>query len=152
MNVQNEHRCVIRFVHLIGAMAVLGAMLTLTGCTTVALDKDGRSPVTEVTTQAEFNRAVLIADRPVLVIFHSLHCPFCKLAMGLQLPGWVDDYRGKVDFVTVEINQGPELRETYGVVGVPAYLFFKKGQIQKRITGYRPALFINGSFKALLKP
>ena len=114
MNTQNEHQHrptqEIQFWRMIGAVVLLGTMMALVGCTTVALDKDGRSPVTEVTTQAEFNRAVLVADRPVLVIFHSLHCPFCKLAMGLQLPGWVEDYRGKVDFVTVEIGQGPELR------------------------------------------
>ena len=89
--------------------------------------------VTEDTFQAE----VLDSSRPVLVDFSAVWCGPCKMLDPIikQLAG---EWDGKVKVVKIDADQNPNILMKYSVLGIPTLLFFKKGEIKERITGYMP--------------
>ena len=61
----------------------------------------------------------------------------CKL-LERVLAEMAGDYAGRVDFLTVDVDQSPGLAMQYGVMGVPTVILFRGGQPLERMTGYKP--------------
>ncbi|MBG0784208.1 MAG: thioredoxin [Anaerolineaceae bacterium] len=87
--------------------------------------------------QSDFEAKVLKAVRPVLVEFGAPWCGPCKI-MEPVLVEMSADFAGRVDFLTVDVDQSPELAMQYGVMGVPTVILFRDGQPLQRMTGYKP--------------
>jgi thioredoxin 1 len=87
--------------------------------------------------QSDFEAKVLKAARPVLVEFGAPWCGPCKMLepVLVEMSG---DFTGRVDFLTVDVDQSPELAMQYGVMGVPTVILFRDGQPLERMTGYKP--------------
>ena len=88
--------------------------------------------------EADFQRQVLRADKPVVVDFYKGGgCPPCKLLLPI-LDQLADEYRGRVLFTSYEIISpffevtSETLKARYDIFYIPTVILFVNGQEQKR--------------------
>jgi thioredoxin 1 len=79
---------------------------------------------------------VLKCELPVLVCFtakwsHSCY-PTCLLATEL-----IKEYKGRVEFIRVDIEESPGIAERYHVVPVPTILLFRNSRPMKKLLGFQ---------------
>ena len=86
----------------------------------------------------DFNDRVLASERPVMVDFWAEWCGPCK-AMTPVLEGLAEKFEGVVDFAKLNVDENPQVREQYGVRGIPTMILIRNGVIVARLTGARPA-------------
>jgi thioredoxin 1 len=65
------------------------------------------------------------------------------------LSAFASDYRGRVDFYQIDIDEEPEVTETYRVELVPTLLFFRKGQLVDMLSGLMPRKIISAKLESL---
>ena len=70
----------------------------------------------------------------VLVEFGAEWCGPCK-AMLPTLNRMATELQGKMDIVSVDIDQSPALAAKHGVMSVPTMMLFKEGKVVERIVG-----------------
>ncbi len=79
------------------------------------------------TTDTDFDKDVLQAEKPVLVDFWAEWCGPCR-----QLSPIVDELSGDkgddLKVVKVNIDENPETPANYGVRGIPTLILFKEGK------------------------
>lgn len=76
-------------------------------------------------------------DRPMIVDFSATWCPPCRQLKPI-FEKLAEDFRGRIDFVTIDVDQNPELAQAYGVTNIPMMVFINKdGQIQDTIVGFQ---------------
>ena len=92
---------------------------------------------------------VLQSDMPVLVDFGAPWCPPCR-AIAPTLGALARDYAGRLNIVTVNIDEAPGLAANYGVTGLPTLIFFMQGKEVKRMRGAAPKQILQQAFDALL--
>ncbi len=120
--------------------AVVAACFFLAGCA-----GKGSQNVTEVNEMkeqgAEMADGALISENglPMVVDFSATWCPPCQQLKPIfsQLK---DEYSGKVDFITVDVDSVPELAQKYDIHNIPALLFVSRdGKEMYRTIGFIPA-------------
>lgn len=82
---------------------------------------------------------VFEGKRPAVVDFYATWCGPCKMTAPI-LEKLAGEYKGKVDFYKIDIDQERELAETFGIQSIPTFLFipakgeptFQMGAMQKR--------------------
>jgi zinc protease len=87
----------------------------------------------ETVTDKTFGREVLAATRPVLVEFTSAQAP-----VNASLDA-VNALQGNVKIARVDVNQHPDLKDEYGVRGLPTLILFKHGKPLARRVGGTPS-------------
>ncbi|RME05110.1 MAG: thioredoxin [Planctomycetota bacterium] len=89
----------------------------------------------------EFKVEVLESSSPVLVDFYATYCEPCKRLLPI-VEELSKEYEGKVKIVKFNVENSPEIAGQYGIMGVPALLFFKGGEVVDRLIGFqsKPAL------------
>lgn len=87
--------------------------------------------------EASFQQEVLEADLPVLVDFSAEWCGPCKMVDPIvhQL---AEEWAGKVKVVKVDADESPNILMRYGIMGIPTLMFFVRGEVKERVTGYQP--------------
>lgn len=116
--------------------AIIGGMLAFSGASSRPNDEGnepGHAAVT-VEDEADFNRLVLQADRPVLVDFYSNSCPPCRRLAPI-VETLAEDYSGRALVYKVNVDHTPALAQRYGIRGIPAVLFFNGGEEEHRLVG-----------------
>lgn len=85
---------------------------------------------------SDFQDKVLGCPRAVLVDFWASWCPPCKM-MAPMVERLHDEYAGRTDILSINIDQNPQAAAEYGIQGVPTFITFAGGETVDRTTGAR---------------
>jgi len=89
-------------------------------------------------TTENFQAEVLGSDQPVLVDFWAGWCGPCR-AMAPSLDALAERFEGRATIGKVEIDEHPDVAETYGIRSIPTLVVFQKGEEVKRFVGVTSA-------------
>ena len=87
--------------------------------------------------QADFQKAVLDSQLPVVVEFGAEWCHPCKTLEPI-LKQLSVEWSGKASLVQIDVDQAQNLVQKYSIFSVPTILMFVKGQPVERLTGFQP--------------
>jgi thioredoxin 1 len=90
----------------------------------------------EITT-ANFEATVLKSDKPVLIDFWAEWCGPCRM-IGPIVEELSVEYAGKLVVGKVNVDNEPQISQTYGIRNIPTLLIFKNGQQVEKIVGAVP--------------
>jgi thioredoxin 1 len=85
-------------------------------------------------TQENFEQEVIKSQLPVVVDFWAPWCKPCQMIAPLT-EKLAEDYKGKVKFCKLDVEQNPQIATRYGVMSIPFLLFFKEGQPVDQVVG-----------------
>jgi thioredoxin 1 len=85
-------------------------------------------------TDNEFECKVLECGKPVVVDFWAQWCAPCK-QLDTVLQEMARDYRGKVSFFKVDVNENNQTANRFAVRSLPMLLFFNGGEIVDQAVG-----------------
>jgi thioredoxin 1 len=112
--------------------AVAGFCLFVTFNNPAAMNKS--SPNVRHITQGEFTNEVTRCSQPVVVDFYATWCEPCRVLAPL-LDRVADGYTNKIKFVKVNVDESPELAQSYQVQAIPVVMMFMDGKVADQITG-----------------
>jgi len=84
--------------------------------------------------EEDFQEKVLKADKPVVVDFWAEWCSPC-LKMEPIVEELSKEFKDKVDIYKLNVDESASKAAEYGVRGIPAYFFFKNGEVVDRVVG-----------------
>ncbi len=91
---------------------------------------------TNVTDQT-FQQEVLESDKPVLVDFWAEWCGPCH-AVSPVLERIAQEREDELKLVKVNIDDNPQVAQTYGIMSIPTMILFKDGEPAAATMGARP--------------
>jgi thioredoxin 1 len=92
--------------------------------------------MSKAVTDKTFKTEVLESGLPVLVDFWASWCPPCKMTEP-TVAELSEELEGKVKVYKINVDQNPQRRSEYNIMGVPTFILFKKGKELKRAVGAR---------------
>jgi thioredoxin 1 len=113
-----------------GAVA-LGCLLA--GCDNPAAMNRSSSNVKYVS-QDNFTNDVIHGSRPAVVDFYATWCPPCRV-LSRELDGLAGAYTNKINFFKVNVDEAPQLAQTFQTVELPFVLFLTNGAVADLIVG-----------------
>lgn len=98
-------------------------------------------------TDETFEAEVQEAGKPVLVDFWAEWCGPCK-TISPMLDEIAAEKAEELTILKLDVDGNPNSALQHGVMGIPALLLFKDGEVVERINGYLP----KSQFLARLEP
>lgn len=86
---------------------------------------------------ATFAAEVLQSPVPVLVDFWAPWCGPCRM-LTPTLEAAEREMQGRAKVVKINVDEQPGLAMQFGVQSIPTIIFFKDGQLKKRVVGVQP--------------
>lgn len=83
---------------------------------------------------ASWEKIVEKSKKPVMVMFYTLTCPYCK-QMEPHFEEYAKEFKEKVKFVRVNAADNPFVAERYSIMGTPTFKFFCNGHSIKELSG-----------------
>lgn len=93
--------------------------------------------MTLVVTDTTFEEEVLKSEIPVLVDFWAEWCGPCRM-IGPIVEELGKEYEGKLKVAKVDVQSNNNVASKYGIMSIPALLFFKNGEVVDQIVGAVP--------------
>jgi len=93
--------------------------------------------LTTAVTEQSFDQEVLQSDKPVIVDFWAEWCGPCH-AVSPVLDRIIQEHRGELRLVKVNIDEQPALSQRYGVQSIPTMILFKNGEPAAAALGAQP--------------
>jgi thioredoxin 1 len=88
-------------------------------------------------TDANFDKDVLGASKPVLVDFWAEWCGPCR-QIGPALEELSNEMGGKITIAKMNVDENQTTPQKYGVKGIPTLMIFKNGQVAATKIGALP--------------
>ncbi len=88
----------------------------------------------EITSTQQFEQEVLNSTNPVFVYFFSEWCGPCR-AVSPAVEELSGEYKDKVDFVKVDVDQNNELAQKYSIFSIPTLAIFANGKVIAQSAG-----------------
>lgn len=88
--------------------------------------------ITEVT-HKNFN-SILESGKPILLDFQAVWCAPCRM-MNPHIEALAKELDGNVTVAKIDVDKMPEVAQSYGVQGIPAFILLVDGSEVTRITG-----------------
>jgi thioredoxin 1 len=83
---------------------------------------------------SDFKKQVLESDQPVLVDFWATWCAPCR-AIAPSVDALASQFKGKVKFAKVNVDDNQDTAQEYGVRSIPTLLVFKGGKVVGQLVG-----------------
>jgi thioredoxin 1 len=93
--------------------------------------------MTLAVTDTTFEEEVLKSEIPVLVDFWAEWCGPCRM-IGPIVEELGKEYEGKLKVAKVDVQDNNNIASKYGIMSIPALLFFKNGEVVDQIIGAVP--------------
>ena len=101
-------------------------------------------------TDADFEKSVLQAERPVLVDFWADWCGPCKMIAPV-VDELAKEYDGKFEFTKLDVDSNPQTAMKFGIRSIPALLLFKDGQVAEQVVGAVPKTVLKKKIDKVLE-
>lgn len=92
--------------------------------------------MTVIVDEKNFKEDVLQSETPVLVDFYAEWCGPCKALMP-TIEKIAIEYAEKIKVVKIDVDRNENLAVKYGIMSIPALLFFVNGKPEKSLIGIR---------------
>ena len=105
--------------------------------------------MTVIVDEKNFKEDVLQSELPVLVDFYAEWCGPCKVLMP-TIEEIAKEYGGKIKVVKVDVDKNENLAVKYGIMSIPALLFFVNGKPEKSLIGVQSKEKIEKTIRKIL--
>jgi thioredoxin 1 len=96
-----------------------------------------------------FDKAVLKSDKPVLVDMWAAWCAPC-IAMEPAIEAVAKQFDGQLEVAKLNVDENPELAQSFDVMSIPTMMLFKNGQPVNRLVGLSTKERLAGAVSAAL--
>ena len=100
-------------------------------------------------TDANFEELVINAKQPVLVDFWAEWCGPCRM-VGPVVEELAKEYDGKAVIGKLDVDNNPKVATEFGIMSIPALLFFKDGKVVDKQVGAVPKHILANKLNAQL--
>ncbi|MDD5529657.1 MAG: thioredoxin [bacterium] len=89
-------------------------------------------------TDSNFNEGIKDPKLAVLVDFWAPWCGACRM-IGPIVEKIAQEYEGKIKVCKANVDDSPNVSETYGIRSIPTLIIFKDGKLVEQMIGAMPA-------------